>query len=130
MSFVVAPPAPESSSNSAALAAVTRRTVVNKKFVLETSGKKLAAKCMSFGKDGFMKRDGTNDLGRRLIEQRADTYECGEGFNDSGSTSSEDYNDCTVCGEEHILVTCASGCGRFCQLCYEAHVEDGRHWMP
>ena len=125
-----------SSSGQIALVTITRRKVINKKVVMETPGEKLAAKCMPFGKDDFVKSDLANDLGRRLIEQRADAYEHGEGRNDSGSTSSEgdsdsDFEDddvCIVCGEERTLVTCPSGCGCFCQWCYEAHVEDGRHW--
>ena len=125
-----------SSSGQIALVTITRRKVINKKVVMETPGEKLAAKCMPFGKDDFVKSDLANDLGRRLIEQRADAYEHGEGRNDSGSTSSEgdsdsDFEDddvCIVCGEERTLVTCPSGCGCFCQWCYEAYVEDGRHW--
>ena len=120
--------APPGLGISVALAAVARRKVMNKKVILESE--KPAAKCVPFGKDGFVKHDPANDLGRRLIDQRADAYEHGEGPNDSGSTSSEDDDVCTVCGEERALVTCPSGCGGFCQLCYEAHVEDGRHWTP
>ena len=130
MPLVLAPPAPESCSNSAAMAGKLRRKVANKKVVLDAPGEKLAAKCMPVGNDGLVKRDHANDLGRSLIDQRADAYERGEGPNDSGSTSSEDDDACTVCGEERTLVTCPSGCGSFCQLCYEAHVDDGRHWTP
>ena len=36
----------------------------------------------------------------------------------------------TLCEEERDLHMCLWGCGNFCQLCYTAHLEDGRHWAP
>ena len=104
---------------------IIRRKVVNKKVSLTTSGCKLVAKDTAHGKDGPVIRDPEDHLGRRSLDQWAE-----EGIDDSGSNSySSDSDVCTVCGEEPTLHSCPSGCGSFCQLCYEAHLDDGRHWL-
>ena len=79
----------------------------------------------------------SQDLGRRLLEQRASAYEQGDGPNDSGITISssdwvteseaEDFDTCILC-RELALHTCPCGCGCFCQVCHNAHMFDGRHW--
>ena len=104
---------------------IDRRKVINKKINLAKSSNMLAAKCVASGKGGPVKRESTNYLGRPSIYEQAEY-----GPNDSGSASSSSDNDtCTVCGEEPSLHACHSGCGRFCQVCYKAHLEDGRHWL-
>ena len=66
---------------------------------------------------------------RQFIEKRAIAYEQGAGPNDSGSTASESSGGgfCVLC-DEPACYMCGSGCGSFCETCFAAHTDDGRHW--
>ena len=71
------------------------------------------------------------DFARRLVEERAVAYEEGTGPDDSGSTATEssDGDACILC-DKPASYTCFSGCGSFCEMCFAAHEDDGRHWAP
>jgi hypothetical protein len=70
-----------------------------------------------------------DEFARQSIEERAIAYEQGAGPNDSGSTASESSGGdfCILC-DEPACYMCCSGCGSFCETCFAAHTDDGRHW--
>lgn len=124
MPLFPAPPGLERGTISKPIASpfIARRKVINKKVTLATSDHKPVAKVVTSGNDGPVKCDPTDELGFRSIDHRTE--------DDSGIYSfSSDSDVCTVCGEEPTLHTCPSGCGSFCQPCYQAHLDDGRHWL-